>query len=288
MTLDGFAQADFVIAKGMTGWYFLKKKTADSPPVGINIHGYEFMQHKTGLKMQLETFMLRFPLTWINRHADFVFSYGGRITELIRKLGVPVKKIIEAPSAVEPEWMNGNNTDVHHPRSFLFIGRYERRKGIEEINNVLQEISITTSGFSFHFIGPIPEDKQLHLSNVRYHGKITDKNKMKEILAGSDVLVCPSYAEGMPNVILEGLANGCAVIATDVGAVPVMVNADNGWLIPAADIAALKKAMLDAIQMPEAALSIKKRNAYKTVAENFIWATVSKQLLNSISQCLEK
>ncbi|MFT4015874.1 MAG: glycosyltransferase family 4 protein [Agriterribacter sp.] len=287
-TLGGFPQTDFVIAKGMTGWYFLKKKTPSSPPVGINIHGYEFMQHKTGFKMQLEALMLRFPLTWINRHADYVFSYGGRVSELIRRLGVPAQKIIEAPSAVEPEWMNSKNTEAHRPLRFLFIGRYERRKGIEEINRVLEKITGVGTDFAFDFVGPVPEDKRLRLSNVCYHGKIIDKNKMKAVLATSDVLVCPSYAEGMPNVILEGLANGCAVIATDVGAVPVMVNADNGWLIPAADIAALKKAMLDAIQMPEAALSIKKRNAYKTVAENFIWANVSKQLLNSISECVKK
>ena len=46
-----------------------------------------------------------------------------------------------------------------------------------------------------------------------------------------DVLICPSYSEGMPNVILEGMSRGLAIIATDVGATDQLVDDTNGKLI---------------------------------------------------------
>lgn len=286
-TLGGFPAVDFIIAKGMTGWYFLHKKKPGAPPVAINIHGYEFMQKKAGFKMQLETLLLRFPLTRVNRMADYVFSYGGKITGYIKKLGVPAQKIIEIPAAIEQKWMNMNNVAVKAERRFLFIGRYERRKGIEEINAAIVKLA-GTHRFSFSFVGPIPGDKRLSLPGLSYHGTIRNREALQAILAASDVLVCPSYSEGMPNVILEGMANGCAVIATDVGAVSLLVNKDTGWLIPAADSRALEEAITGAIHCSDEMLIRKKQAAYQWIAGKFLWPDVSQKLIGAIKQKLEQ
>ncbi|WP_152267592.1 glycosyltransferase family 4 protein [Agriterribacter humi] len=286
-TLNGFPAVDFIIAKGMTGWYFLHKKDPGAPPVAINIHGYEFMQKKSGFKMQLETLLLRFPLTWVNRHADYIFSYGGKITGYIKKLGISSDKIIEIPAAIEREWMNADNVEVRPERRFLFIGRYERRKGIEEINAVIIKLA-GKYRFSFAFVGPIPENKRLDLPEMVYHGTIRNREDLQAILAQSDVLVCPSYSEGMPNVILEGMANGCAVIATDVGAVSLLVNEQNGWLIPPADSHALETAIADAINCSNEMLQQKKRSAYRWIAGKFLWPDVSQKLISAIEDKLSR
>jgi glycosyltransferase involved in cell wall biosynthesis len=283
--LGGFPDVDFIIAKGMTGWYFLHKKNAGSPPVAINIHGYEFMQKKADFKMQLESLLLRYPLTWVNRKADYVFSYGGKITGYIKKLGIPAGKIIEIPAAIESEWMNADNTEVRPERRFLFIGRYERRKGIEEINAVIEKLTGKYL-FSFAFVGAIPEGKRLSVPEVIYHGTIRNREDLQAILGQSDVLVCPSYSEGMPNVILEGMANGCAVIGTDVGAVSLLVNENNGWLIPAADSRALEAAIAEAIHCSDEMLMQKKRSAYQWIAGKFLWTDVSQKLISTIEQKL--
>lgn len=286
-TLHGFPKVDFIIAKGMTGWYFLKKKTNESPPIAINIHGYEFMQKKAGFKMRIETILLRFPLTRINRMADFVFSYGGKITEYIKKLGIPTSKIIEIPAAVESEWMNENNSGVNPVRQFLFVGRNERRKGIEEINSAIKKLS-KTHQFAFSFIGPVPQEKQLSLPGILYHGTIRNKEDLQAILCQSDILVCPSYSEGMPNVILEGMANGCAIIATDVGAVSLLVNEKTGWLIPVADSGALETAIINAIECKDELLMEKKKSAYHWVATKYMWSVVSRQLIQAIEERTKK
>lgn len=285
-TLNGFPDVDFIIAKGMTGWYFLKKKGSETPPIAINIHGYEFMQKKAGFKMWLETLLLRYPLTQVNRGADYVFSYGGKITSYIRKLGIPEGKIIEVPAAIESEWMNAENVEVTPERRFLFVGRYERRKGIEEINSAIRKL-VEKYRFSFAFIGPIPEEKRLSLPGVVYHGTIRNRQDLQSVLVQSDVLVCPSYSEGMPNVILEGMANGCAVIATDVGAVSLLVNKNTGWLIPVANQRALETAMTDVIQCSEKVLIQKKTSAYRWIADHFLWTDVSQSLIQAIQQKLK-
>ena len=46
-----------------------------------------------------------------------------------------------------------------------------------------------------------------------------------------DILICPSYSEGMPNVILEAMSRGLAIIATNVGAIRLLVSEDNGVLL---------------------------------------------------------
>ena len=118
------------------------------------------------------------------------------------------------------------------PIQFLYLGRYERRKGIEEINKAINLLDKELTSYAhFNFIGNIPDDKKLKLKHVNYFGEIRDKVILKNLIKQNDVLLCPSYSEGMPNVILEAMANGLTVVATDVGATNVLVNNENGFLL---------------------------------------------------------
>jgi glycosyltransferase involved in cell wall biosynthesis len=58
----------------------------------------------------------------------------------------------------------------------------------------------------------------------------------QQIIGALDVMVLPSFSEGMPNVLLEAIAYGTPVVATRVGGVPDMVSdGRSGWLVPAGD-----------------------------------------------------
>jgi glycosyltransferase involved in cell wall biosynthesis len=73
--------------------------------------------------------------------------------------------------------------------------------------------------------------------------------RVRELLRDSRALVLPSFAEGLPVVIMEAFAMGRPVISTFVGAVPELVLPGvNGWLVPAGDEDALLDAMRDALE----------------------------------------
>src|SRR5690606_35815884 len=143
---------DCIYAKGFTAWKLMqaKKKGLNYPPIGVKFHGYEMFQKAPSFKVKLEHYLLRPFVKWNTLNADIVFSYGGKITQFIKKLGVSEQRILEIPSGIEEDFVSENEIlEVHSPRAFCFIGRYERRKGIEELTEALKELIQTKAAFVF-------------------------------------------------------------------------------------------------------------------------------------------
>jgi glycosyltransferase involved in cell wall biosynthesis len=161
----------------------------------------------------------------------------------------------------------------------VFIGRNERRKGIEELTEVL---TLLDDNFHFDFVGAIPENCRIKKNNrISYHGIIQDEKRIKEILRNADVLVCPSWSEGMPTVILEAIASGCAILATDVGAVSEIVNDTNGWLIRPGNKKELLQIMQQIIRMDEQKVKRKKEKSLH-IARNFTWNEIIKKTIDEL------
>jgi teichuronic acid biosynthesis glycosyltransferase TuaC len=75
-------------------------------------------------------------------------------------------------------------------------------------------------------------------------------------LAACDLLSLPSWNEGMPNVILEALACGRPVVASNVGGIPEVVKGDLGALVPPRDPQALGDALVRTLAIPHDAARI--------------------------------
>ncbi|MBW0008051.1 MAG: glycosyltransferase [Sphingomonas sp.] len=71
--------------------------------------------------------------------------------------------------------------------------------------------------------------------------------EVRDHLLGARAFVLPSFAEGLPVVIMEALAVARPVIATYVGGIPELVDHENGWLVPAGSEDALVEAMTAAL-----------------------------------------
>lgn len=276
---------DFIYAKGFAAWSLLRKKSklANNTPLGINFHGYEMFQRwpdfKTGLHLQI----LKLPVIYHMRKADYLFSYGGEISKLIAAKGFK-NKIIEIPTGIDKKWIREEITPHNQTLNFIFIGRAERRKGIVEINNVLNSLDHSFN-FKFHFVGPIEDSLKLNDQRTIYHGPVYDSEVLKSIIDKMDVLICPSHSEGMPNVIMEGMARGLAIIATDVGAVSEMVSHKNGWILDAGNIQnelskAIKKALIS-----ENLIELKKNSILK--ARELQWDEVIKGLIYKIKTSID-
>jgi glycosyltransferase involved in cell wall biosynthesis len=113
-----------------------------------------------------------------------------------------------------------------------------------------------------------------------------DEQKIKQILMEADVLVCPSYAEGMPTVIIEAMASSLAILATDVGAVNELVDDTNGWLIRAGNIDQLAKT-IQVITNVDRHTLLKKQQASRTKMESrFTWDKVMEKTIEEIKKRL--
>ena len=279
---DQEGEFDFIYAQGLTGRALIeaKREGSELPPIGVNCHGYEMFQRAASVRNKLEHLLLRRTFSLLTQQADYVFSFSGQIREIVEtRLGVSAEKIIQVPNAIDASWVRTSSTPTTGKRRFIFLGRYERRKGIEELNAVLSQWA--GAEMEFVFIGPIPKEQQLDLPWVQYRGAISDADTLKAELNEGDVLVCPSYSEGMPTVILEAMARGLAIVATDVGATRELVNDGNGRLISKLSLCALRDALQIMAELPDEDLDAMKVESLSRVSE-YTWEQVSKETLKCI------
>ncbi|MBP7809847.1 MAG: glycosyltransferase family 4 protein [Bacteroidia bacterium] len=282
---DKLDDYDFIYSKGFTGWHFIREKRRGikCPPIGVKFHGYEMFQRAPDLKSKVsQILLLRKPVKEISQQADVVFSYGGKITDIIKSIGVKSENILELPSGVEESIVANEIAPTSQKIKFVYLGRYERRKGVEELNKALK--SFNNPNFEFHFIGNIPTEKQLQLSFVKYHDEIRDKLQLNTLLKQCDVLVCPSWSEGMPNVILEAMANGLTVLATNVGATNVLVNDKTGWLMEKCSVSGIKTSIQKIIATSVSEIDSKKKSALSLIKEKFTWEKLISELIKKIQR----
>ncbi|MEO9532078.1 MAG: glycosyltransferase family 4 protein [Crocinitomicaceae bacterium] len=282
------AEFDLIYAQGFTAWHFIqqKKKGNIFIPIAVNFHGFEMFQKPPSTRVKWEYKLFKKAVKFNVLNADFVYSFGGQITQILKDIGVPQEKIALQSNGITEDWIPATAANLvrNQVRTLTFIGRNERRKGVEELNTALAEIIKRKDfGFRFNFIGPIPADSQLKDERIIYHGEIRDAEKIKEVLHASDVLVCPSHSEGMPTVILEGMAIGLAIIATDVGAVSRQLNG-NGILLEYPDPIKLKEAILEMINAKEKALNEMKSKSLEIVKSKFLWSVIADQKINDFER----
>src|SRR5690606_12954019 len=72
-------------------------------------------------------------------------------------------------------------------------------------------------------------------------------DEVRHMIAGSRALLLPSYAEGLPIVIMEAFAMGRPVISTTIAGIPELVDAQCGWLVTPGDSKQLIAAIKDAL-----------------------------------------
>jgi glycosyltransferase involved in cell wall biosynthesis len=169
--------------------------------------------------------------------------------------------------------LNGIDKSIFHPqdraaarrelgldpasRQVLFIGRPEPAKGCDELLTAMARVKspderpleLVIVGDGPHTAGYRQRAAELGLK-VAFMG-VRPHASMPSFLAACDLLVLPSWAEGTPNVLIEALACGRRVVATDVGGIPYVVNKPElGVLVRPKDSAALAAALESALATP--------------------------------------
>ena len=163
-----------------------------------------------------------------------------------------------------------NEADIsnheHEVIRLLFVGTIGKRKGFFDLVKALENID--RNKYEFHVCGEPTNDaaksefekcKDKLGKNLVFHGFVSGKER-DLIYKNSDIMILPSYGEGLPMVILEAFSAGCAVISTNVGAISEVVQKENGEIITPGDIDALAQAIVFYITNPDDLLKVQHAN----------------------------
>lgn len=175
---------------------------------------------------------------------------GGLFRWLARKklsllpIGIPLEHFLRsAPIA-------GEGGDLH----VLVVAAITPMKGLGEFIDALQEIESMNKRMHVRVIGATPHGDEQFAEDIRsraqglrhvhveFHGWTDD---VLEELNWSQVVVLPSRSEGVPRSLIEAMAAGRPVVATDVGGVRETVPDEAGIVVPAQSAKALSKALLE-------------------------------------------
>lgn len=142
-----------------------------------------------------------------------------------------VDTIVKDKAILVPNFIEENKiSDQHFIRerieNAVFVGHVKKKKGISEIYQAANEMP----NIVFNIYGQILElPAEPTPANVVLHGEVAHET-ISDVLKDADVFVFPSHTEGFANVMLEAMAEGLPIIASDVGANLDMIE-DKGGII---------------------------------------------------------
>ncbi len=279
---------DIIYAQGFTGNEFVNKRMTKEllVPVCLNLHGYGEFFKAPDFRTAIQYRMLRPIMTKLSLNADFTYSFGAKISQKLIQLGLKKEQILLNSNGIELSNLKDTISKSNSNRRFVFIGRNEARKGVKELVQSIKIFSSQGQKINFEIIG-FNSDELTALNGVTCYGEIRDSNQIISILDQCDCLVIPSYAEGMPTVILEAMARGLAIIGTDVGAVSRMIEG-NGILLDRPDPEKLTEALRKVIDMDENELNQWKLKSLKLVCEKFLWSKVVEEKIKDFCRITGK
>ena len=116
------------------------------------------------------------------------------------------------------------------PLRLLFAGRADYQKGLSRLKGMVEILAARAVPFELTFVGGptlVEERVEWPRGHVRLDPPTHDEARLARYYAEADVLVLLSRWEGVPLSLLDAMAHGCAVVATDVGAVSELL--ESGW-----------------------------------------------------------
>jgi glycosyltransferase involved in cell wall biosynthesis len=215
----------------------------------------------------IEAFRRRWlgALRWIvlRRCVDRFVAVNAEIEQRLSEQGVPRPRIVRIPNGVAPasdpepselavlRRTLGLAADT---RVVVYVGRLVPDKGLSWLLEAWKDVAAAEPRGRLLVVGDGPDAPRLRaladrlavMASVSFLGSRDDVDRL---LAVADVLTLPSRSEGMSNALLEGMASGLAVVASDVpGNRAVIDHGRDGLLVAPGDPARLAAALLDLVR----------------------------------------
>jgi glycosyltransferase involved in cell wall biosynthesis len=235
------------LPSGIVGWWL-----RDRQPYLVSLRGSDVPGYNRRLRW-LDPLLLRHLARRVWGHSAGVFAVSPTLRSMAQAT---------APELTIGVLPNGVDGDFFQPRqnlgraSFVFAGRLIERKGVDTLFQAVRIVATRHPQLRLTVAGDGPEREALLTlretlgigAQVSLVGRL-DREQLARTLGDAGVIVLPAVTDAMPNVVLEGMAAGMAVIATDTSASSIVD--DNGQLVPARDPGALAAAIERYLDDPE-------------------------------------
>jgi glycosyltransferase involved in cell wall biosynthesis len=204
----------------------------------IHLHGSEFetWYHNSNAKLQRK-------IRHVLRECDYFIVLGMNWRKIIRDIEPSTNIVVVSNTVPIPSEVAIWN---HHKFQVLFLGVLIERKGVADLlhaihvlekNNEMEQVEFVIAGTGKEEENLKSLCKRLSIEHCVTFTGWTCGDQKKKLLQESQLLVLPSYHEGLPIAILEALSYGLPVISTDVGSINEAVkDGINGYLITPGDI----------------------------------------------------
>lgn len=219
------------------------------PGYSVTIHGPEEFDRPTVLGLEEKI-----------RHSKFIvgISQFGR-SQLFRWCDLEQwKKIHVVHCGLDRGFFEWEAIPVPDKPVLVCVGRLCEQKGQLLLVQALAQLKTQRVDARLVLVGdgPMRQDIEQEIKRLDLTEQVSitgwaSGDTVKQEIANSRIFVLPSFAEGLPVVIMEALAMERPVISTYVAGIPELVQPGvNGWLVPAGDVDALASAMREALETP--------------------------------------
>jgi phosphatidylinositol alpha-mannosyltransferase len=181
------------------------------------------------------------------------------------------------------EWSGGHRLSwARDQLNVLFIGRLEARNGLDR---VLRAWPLLPKGLRANLLvlgdGPVRHQYEAlaHELGVpaRFFGSVREHRA--DYFASADVLVCPMTIASFGVTLLEGMAAGLPIIASDIdGFREILTHGREGWLIDSADASLFAARLSELLESPS--LRSRLGDAGQRTAQRYDWPRVTEQILD--------
>ena len=177
-------------------------------PAVVTVHDLSF-ERDPGVMGRRDRFVFRKVVPRAVRRAARVFAVSERTRrDLVELYGTPPEKIVLTPNAVDPAFTPGGERDGY----LLFVGAIQERKNPLAAADAAAEV-----GLPLVVAGPAKEPalaRELERRGARLRGYV-DKPHLADLYRGAACVVLPSRYEGFGLPVLEAMACGAPVVATN-------------------------------------------------------------------------
>lgn len=178
--------------------------------------------------------------------------------------------------------------------SFVFVGRLVGDKGVNELVQAFSRLNAEYPATRMVLIGPeesvdpLKPETQAEIECNSAIEAVGQQGDVRPFYAQADALVFPSYREGFPNVVIEAGAMGLPSIVTDInGSREIIIDGENGIVIPSKDADALYDAMKFFVENPDVVARMAAQ-ARPLIANRYEQGYVRQCLKDFYQQCIEE